>query len=239
MAGKGGGAWKVAYADFVTAMMAFFLVMWITAQSKEVKEAVAEHFQDPYHRSSKASGKSSKPPHTAAHNQLTLVANRESPSDDPSNPLTRKPRVLTLHDSQRTAVATVVVFAKGSAELDDTARRRLKQLLPTLAGKRHKIEIRGHASAHPLPPDGPFQTTWELCYARCLATMRYLEQEGIGPERIRLSQAGEFEPHTLRWEPDREAANSRVEVYMLAESVEDFVATPGERDQRFRRSPSH
>ena len=36
MAGKGGGAWKVAYADFVTAMMAFFLVMWITAQSKQV-----------------------------------------------------------------------------------------------------------------------------------------------------------------------------------------------------------
>ena len=32
MAGHGGGAWKVAYADFVTAMMAFFMVMWITAQ---------------------------------------------------------------------------------------------------------------------------------------------------------------------------------------------------------------
>ena len=39
MAGKG-GAWKVAYADFATAMMAFFLVMWITTQSKPVKEAV-------------------------------------------------------------------------------------------------------------------------------------------------------------------------------------------------------
>ena len=36
MAGSG-GAWKVAYADFVTAMMAFFLVMWITAQSQKVK----------------------------------------------------------------------------------------------------------------------------------------------------------------------------------------------------------
>jgi hypothetical protein len=49
MAGKGGGgAWKVAYADFVTAMMAFFLVMWITAQSKPVKTAVAEYFRDPY-----------------------------------------------------------------------------------------------------------------------------------------------------------------------------------------------
>ena len=38
MAGKGGGAWKVAYADFVTAMMAFFLVMWIVGQDKPVKQ---------------------------------------------------------------------------------------------------------------------------------------------------------------------------------------------------------
>jgi chemotaxis protein MotB len=45
--GHHGGAWKVAYADFVTAMMAFFLVMWIVAQSKEVKESVAGYFRDP------------------------------------------------------------------------------------------------------------------------------------------------------------------------------------------------
>ncbi len=38
MAGKGGGAWKVAYADFVTAMMAFFMVMWLTSQKPAVKE---------------------------------------------------------------------------------------------------------------------------------------------------------------------------------------------------------
>lgn len=47
MAGKGGGAWKVAYADFVTAMMAFFLVMWIVAQGKEVKDSVSHYFVDP------------------------------------------------------------------------------------------------------------------------------------------------------------------------------------------------
>src|SRR5688500_14751094 len=45
--GHHGGAWKVAYADFVTAMMAFFLVMWIVGQSKEVKSAVAGYFRDP------------------------------------------------------------------------------------------------------------------------------------------------------------------------------------------------
>jgi len=48
MAGKGGGgSWKVAYADFVTAMMAFFLVMWIGAQDQKIKQAVANYFVDP------------------------------------------------------------------------------------------------------------------------------------------------------------------------------------------------
>ena len=42
-----GGAWKVAYADFVTAMMAFFLVMWLVSQSQDVRAAVASYFKDP------------------------------------------------------------------------------------------------------------------------------------------------------------------------------------------------
>ena len=47
MAGKSGGSWKVAYADFVTAMMAFFLVMWIGAQDVKVRQSVANYFIDP------------------------------------------------------------------------------------------------------------------------------------------------------------------------------------------------
>ena len=42
-----GGAWKVAYADFVTAMMAFFLVMWIVGLSNPIKQAIAGYFKDP------------------------------------------------------------------------------------------------------------------------------------------------------------------------------------------------
>jgi chemotaxis protein MotB len=45
--GAHGGAWKVAFADFMTAMMAFFLVMWLGGQKDDVKEAVAGYFRDP------------------------------------------------------------------------------------------------------------------------------------------------------------------------------------------------
>src|SRR5437868_5867191 len=53
-----GGAWKVAYADFVTAMMAFFMVMWlVTAVSKEQRAAIFDYFKNP----SMEPGKSVKP----------------------------------------------------------------------------------------------------------------------------------------------------------------------------------
>jgi chemotaxis protein MotB len=50
---KGGGSWKVAYADFVTAMMAFFLVMWIGAQDQKIKQSIASYFIDPMGMSQK------------------------------------------------------------------------------------------------------------------------------------------------------------------------------------------
>lgn len=64
MAAKGGGAWKVAYADFVTAMMAFFLVMWITSQDQKIKQAVARYFVNPMGIS--ALGASKKPDRTGS-----------------------------------------------------------------------------------------------------------------------------------------------------------------------------
>ena len=45
--GHHGGSWKVAYADFVTAMMAFFLVMWLVSQNPETRRSVAQYFRDP------------------------------------------------------------------------------------------------------------------------------------------------------------------------------------------------
>ena len=59
----GGGAWKVAYADFVTAMMAFFMVMWLVAQYQKVKDSVAKYFVDPVGFS--LSGSSNRPANAA------------------------------------------------------------------------------------------------------------------------------------------------------------------------------
>jgi chemotaxis protein MotB len=244
MAGKGGGAWKVAYADFVTAMMAFFLVMWITAQSKEVKKAIAEYFRDPYMATSAIPGEKAgsgrrgdswnmKPARHPGRGRGLDRGPNPSIGDGEEDERTRA-SLLVLHDGISPNDGSVLAFAEDSAELNEKARQRLKRLVPKLLGKSNKIEIRGHASQRPLPPDSPYRDAWQISFARCLTIKKYLEQEGGEPARIRLSQAGVFEPLTLRAEMEKQVHNSRVEVYLLGELTEDLAGTPEERAQRFR-----
>ena len=253
MAGKGGGAWKVAYADFVTAMMAFFLVMWITAQSKKVKEAIAYYFNTPF-RSAAKSGESftgepkAPPPGTPGEPATTLIppppglpaggkgivdrGGGVPVGDAPGRPKASGPEVIALHNGDRQIKGGVIRFPELSAELTPAAQDELRRLVPGIRGKRNKIELRGHTTRRPLPADSPFKDAWQLSYARCLATQKFLEQEGIEPDRIRMSQAGQFEPQTILEEPGQQALNSRVEIYVLPESVEDLVGTKEERAKR-------
>jgi chemotaxis protein MotB len=258
MAGKGGGAWKVAYADFTTAMMAFFLVMWIIAQSKAVKEAVARYFQDPFGSSATPSDKphaGGKPPEPkgglgllnsgSSLGVLPKGNNLQGPGRGAEENTgkksrlaagkafgPRKPSLIAIHDGNRQMEGTVITFAADSAELDEEAKEKLKRLIPSLLGKRYKIEIRGHAMRRPLPPDSPYADAWQLSYARCVATMKFLEQQGVDPELIRLSQAGVYEPFTLRLEPEKQALNARVELYVLSEFADDLMGTEEERAER-------
>ncbi len=240
MAGKGGGAWKVAYADFVTAMMAFFLVMWITAQSKPVKEAIAQYFTDPYGTLSAGGGAPavlpSRPREAASTKGLhktTRGRGRGTVSPTSKSPAAgeakgedgRKPSIAVMQDGDNSSRGIVVIFPEASAELDERARARLNALVPFMLGKINKIEIRGHSTARPLPSDSPFQNAWELSYARCVATLEFLEQAGIEPERMRLSQGGPFEPVKLGDGLDTLAENARVEVKMLGEFVDDRKGT--------------
>ncbi len=236
MAGGGGGAWKVAYADFVTAMMAFFLVMWIVAQNKPgVKQAIAQYFNDPYGTSSQP-GKSkmgispesggplpdSKGSTKIALSRPTIEAAPKQ-ADDPEQ--ARKATLPALHDSNKSTVGTMVPFADESAELDDRAKQALDKLIPDLQGKLSKIEIRGHASARPLSPSSGFQDAWQLSYARSLATLKYLAEKGIEPRRVRLSQSGVYEPIKQDRDAALPARNARVEVYDLNELADDPTAS--------------
>lgn len=219
MAGKGGGAWKVAYADFVTAMMAFFMVMWLTSQNEDVKVAIAHHFEDPFSFHEPQEGATSHKPKPGPPSHVALP---KAP-DRKDGRRSRRPTVMTLGDGNVTTTGTIVFFAPHSVELDADAQSRIGELLPSILGKPQKIEIRGHASRRPLPADSPYKDAWQLSYARCLATMQYLEGKGISPERMRLSQAGVYEPLGKADGPQKLAQQERVEVSLLNEMARDSL----------------
>lgn len=221
MAGKGGGAWKVAYADFVTAMMAFFMVMWLVGQKDSVKEGIAEYFRDPPdpfavfegHRGSRRSGQKK----TKKSTDNVIVG----PMEDAE---LRRSRGIQVRSSERSGIGAVVYFDEFSDTLTAAAKKELDDLVPKLIGKPQKVEIRGHATRRPLPEDSPYTDAWQLSYLRAATVRQYLEEHGIVDGRIRMSQASGFEPLTPRIEPEYQAKNPRVEIYLLNEIAE---AAPG------------
>jgi chemotaxis protein MotB len=233
MAGKGGGAWKVAYADFVTAMMAFFMVMWLVGQKDGVKEAVAQYFQDPNGEIEPSEGGTANAPNPPSGRGHGGKKKQDSPSKDPHDAESKKPRVVTIHGGDRTAVGTIVVFADDANELDDEGKRQIDRILPKLAGMPQKIEVRGHASRRGMKDPDDERESWRISYDRCLAVMNYLKEQGIEPNRIRLTQAGVHEPFTIRNNSEAQVRNSRVEVFLLAELAENLVGTAEERASRF------
>ncbi|MEX2173869.1 MAG: flagellar motor protein MotB, partial [Pirellulaceae bacterium] len=104
MAGKGGGAWKVAYADFVTAMMAFFMVMWLTSQNQDVKEAIAQSFEDPYSFYEPQEGATANKPKPGRLSRVQLPKQKEI--KDKRARRSRRPTLLTLGDGNQTTTGT-------------------------------------------------------------------------------------------------------------------------------------
>jgi chemotaxis protein MotB len=251
MAGHGGGAWKVAYADFVTAMMAFFMVMWIVGLSKpKVKEAVAEYFRDPYqyyrktHDPKKAgvitpatkgvnlphdkgSGTQLKPTKfVTSGDKTTLVKGQKNVEPGIL-------KVVITHDGKQERVGTIVQFDPQSSELNAAAKEDLATLAPALRGKRHKIEVRGHAMRGPAETPTKGSDDWNLTYARCVATMDFLISKGVEADRFRLSQASSYEPLTISGDATDISRNARVEVYLLDEITDELAGTREERAKRF------
>jgi chemotaxis protein MotB len=251
MAGHG-GAWKVAYADFVTAMMAFFMVMWITAQSKAVKQAVSQYFSDPHGTSDKPSGISTKAGSSISFLPSKRVGDApfvrdgkgaqgrgdgaaEHDLDQPAEEAKARnenPNLFILHIGNRKLIGATVRFRDDATVLDDWSKDRLAAVCPLFLGKPNRIEIRGHAVRRPADRESSPLEMWKLCYERSIATMNFLIEEGVEPERIRLSQAGTSEPYSEDTESEWHLQNARVEVFMLGEYVNDPKPTSRTRTGR-------
>lgn len=198
--GHHGGSWKVAYADFVTAMMALFLVLWLLSQADtKLKQSVANYFRSSGVFSQQAGGimngpkKVSQDPSsdsTLEQNMFTDIATRlKGQLSSRSEFKGDKDRVKIEVTEEGLNIQIVdkadrVTFESGSAELNPTARQVLVEVAKEICKLPNPIAIGGHTDKH-LFPAGSSYTNWELSADRANAARRALEGGCVKPEQVR------------------------------------------------------
>jgi chemotaxis protein MotB len=220
--GHHGGAWKVAYADFVTAMMAFFLVMWLVTQTDGVRQSVAGYFRDPIHFSenSKSSGilegsNSLLLPIEAGAHTESIATGQERPSPEQ----TAQELQEALHKlmgqaeagqievklSQRGMLIQIIdeqdssFFDLGSAHLSQKGLQAISLIGRHIGRLGLDVIIEGHTDGRPFQNREGY-SNWELSTDRANATRRVLERSGVDLRRIKAVQG--FADTRLRF-PER------------------------------------
>ncbi|MEW5774954.1 MAG: OmpA family protein [Thermodesulfobacteriota bacterium] len=221
-----GGSWKVAYADFVTALMALFLLLWLLMALKpQQKENLAIFFQNPEDTAKvKASLQSGSPTPVKAAKLADAaklssmgqvqreVAQRlkDFATRDPE--LARRTSVSGEEDGVLIQVSSAILFEPGSATLTPGARRMLGEVAAILDSYGMELKIRGHTDDQE-QGGRLFRSTWELSAARAAAALRELAQEHGAPVR-RMSAAGYADTMPLVPNEDEasRARNRRIEL---------------------------
>jgi chemotaxis protein MotB len=217
-AGHHGGAWKVAYADFVTAMMALFIVLWLLNSSKQIREAVGGYFKDPTGTSKKVgSGE------TGAGDNFTLTMDN---MDKLKDELQKTVRQMTTFDKFKNQIEMTVTseglrielletdkgifFPSGVADPTDSAKGLLVKLAQELGQLPNKISIEGHTDSKPFALNRNYGN-WELSSDRAHAARRLMQENGLGPQQV--TQVRGFADQHLRKPKDPEdPANRRISV---------------------------
>jgi chemotaxis protein MotB len=189
--GHHGGAWKVAYADFVTAMMALFIVLWLMNSNEEVKKAVGGYFRDP-----SGAGKENGSGRAGQGEGPALGKADMHKLADKLNAAVRKvPELARLKDQIEMGVTGEglrvellesergTFFESGNA-LPSAAGREMLELLAGELGKLpNQLLIEGHTDARPFAGDGVY-SNWELSSDRANAARRLIREHGVRPDQV-------------------------------------------------------
>lgn len=226
--GHHGGAWKVAYADFVTAMMAFFMVMWLVNTSPQVKSSVASYFREPgvFETTSGGGGMPGAPAGAVAGTAPTpgIAAAREAlerAAERIREALEGLPDFEELKDRieiQVTAEGLRIelldtgdqsFFGIGSAEVHPETVGTLKIITQQLLALPNRVAIEGHTDSRPYTAGA--YSNWELSSSRANAARRIMEEAGLPPGRLEALHG--FGDARLRY-PDAplDARNRRVAI---------------------------
>ena len=218
--GHHGGAWKVAYADFVTAMMALFIVLWLMNASPEIQKAVSLYFTDPrgFHEldGSGTVGTTS--------DESLLLSKEDMP--ELKERLTKTLKALPQLGALKEQVEMTVTgdglrielldkegysfFDTGSRELTSSARDVVSALAREIGRLENPIVIEGHTDARPFSNRG-YYSNWDLSTDRANFARRYMAQQGLKTGQI--VQLRGFADRQLRKPDDpNDYSNRRVSI---------------------------
>lgn len=246
--GHHGGSWKVAYADFVTAMMALFLCLWLTAQDAKVKDAVERAFRNPFSSVTKESNgiipsenasDGSKPSSQGQFQSATAVEMEimKHISEDLA-------KILQQQDEERTSIKIemapdglrINVFDRSHKPIfeadNDTFTPYGTWVFSTLAWEiarytTFKIELEGHTETSPAtnaPAVRTAHSPWELSTERANAARRQLIQSGVAMTQI-CKVSGYADTAPMPELPPTSEANRRVTVLLkMKESTAALAA---------------
>jgi len=235
--GHHGGAWKVAYADFVTAMMALFIVLWLLNSSKQVQEAVGGYFKDPTGSSKKVGSNMQG----AGENFVLTRDNMPRLKEQ----LQKAMKQMTDFEKLKSHIEMTVTteglrielsesasgtfFDSGSAQLKPDGAELLVTLAQELGKLPNKLSIEGHTDSEPYAPSATYGN-WELSADRANAARRVMQTNGIRIDQVR--QIRGFADQRLR-KPDApfDPANRRISVivqYIIKTNDEDEKTSSAE-----------
>ena len=189
--GHHGGAWKVAYADFVTAMMALFIVLWLLNTSKKIQEAVGGYFRDPSGTSKNVgtdmtgTGESfsvSKDDMPKLKEELQKRIHQMSNFDKLKDQI----EITVTPDGLRIELLeteTGTFFDLGSSEPNENGKGLLSLLAQELGRLPNQISIEGHTDAKPFSGRSGY-SNWELSSDRANAARRLMQQEGVRQDQV-------------------------------------------------------
>ncbi len=206
--GHHGGAWKVAYADFVTAMMALFIVLWVLGQDEKVVQNVAGYFKDPIGFSEKMKAISvldgmMQLPTDSSTQIIDKIKQREmeveklnAMKDSIVNDLSTNGEFSNLIDQVKLEIVDEglkiemvesnddAFFEIGTSELRPEAQKLLKEIGKNLNSIPNKLIIEGHTDARPYQNGGGGYTNFELSSDRANSARRILVSGGLEFGRI-------------------------------------------------------
>ncbi len=233
--GHHGGAWKVAYADFVTAMMALFLVLWLLGASNSKEKAVIAHyFREPGvftgsrgiipHGGQDKLGEgiiqapSMEVLHASIKEGLSELKASLNVTDQVPITITADGLLIEMIDKEKQAF-----FEVNSANVKPIMRKILSLIAKEIKDTPNLLIVAGHTDSRGFHNDS-FYSNWELSSARALNTRRALEELGIASQRF--EQVVGYADRKLRLPNDPLAAENR-RISILIKNVDKSGATKG------------